>query len=93
MNDRYTPIDSEEADRLLRAGLNLSGVRIETAGVIENGEARFTSLGTGREKAQRLGWNIDPERSPGNPHAFGTGCTDKRCPCHGRTFVHYRRGA
>ena len=43
--------------------------------------------------AKALGWNIDPENSPGNPHAFGTGCDDKRCSCHGRTFAHYRRGA
>jgi len=56
-------------------------------------DAETTRQGTARDRAARLGWNIDPERSPGNPHAFDTKCADRRCPCHGKTFVHYRRGA
>lgn len=56
-------------------------------------DAETSRQGTARDRAQALGWNIDPESSPGNPHAFGTGCTDRRCPCHGKTFVAYRRGA
>ena len=43
------------------------------------------------ERATIKGWAIDPERTPEPPHGYGTGCADKECPCHGRSFIHYAR--
>ena len=101
IDERYTPLSKAEGDALLRDIADMPPVRWETAGAVVDGRATFVRpMGvqdaerlTARERASLRGWNIDPEVTPGNPHAFGVRCDDRECPCHGRTFRHYLRGA
>lgn len=60
--------------------------------------ARLTPV----ERAALRGWSVDPALTPGNPHDWkACACSDRQrsrngpcdCTCHGRTFIHYRRGA
>lgn len=82
MNDRPTVLPQSVLDA---EGMT----RLHSAVVDDRNAERLTP----RERASLRGWNIDPEVTPGNPHAFGVKCTDQNCPCHGRTFRHYLRGA
>jgi hypothetical protein len=61
-------------------------------------------IGTARERAKLNGWSIECELTNGSPHELnGCQCRHRRitdehqrgcqCPCHGRSVVHYKRGA